>query len=86
MFKRMLKSECKDGNIGCNRPSTRYSVARPPNITHPKTSKFHRSVTYSAPFLWASLPNEIKLLNDPDKFGSAVKKLIQVELESLSKV
>lgn len=89
MFKRMLKSEHKDGNIEHIehiRPLTRYSVARPPTITRPKTSKFHRSVTYSAPSLWASLPNEVKLLDDPDKFDSAVRKLVQTELETLPRI
>lgn len=86
MFKRMAISHDNYGNTNCIRPSTRYGVARPPNIIHPKTSKFHRSVTYLAPFLWASLPNETKLLDDPDKFNSAVRKLIHTELEALSSI
>lgn len=86
MFKRMLNAERVTGTITHTRPSTRYGVSRPPVFTHPKTSKFLRSVTYSAPLLWASLPNELKVLNDPGKFNSAVRKLVQAEIETLSRI
>lgn len=86
MFKRMVNTECDTEIIECTRPLTRYGTARPPIITHPKTTKFHRSVTYTAPFLWASLPNEVKLINDPDKFNCAVRKLIHAELTTLTRV
>lgn len=83
---RMILIEPNNESLECTSPMTTYGIARPPSITRPKMTKFHRSVTYCAPSLWASLTNEVKLLNNTDRFDSAVRKIVWSKMATLSKI
>lgn len=61
---------------------TKYGAAKPPPFDSPRSARFLNSITYQSSVLWANLPNNVKRLDDRDKFNREVTKIVWAEFSA----
>lgn len=83
---RHLKKPATGSNHTMTRPDTRYNRSDPPNLILPKSDRFLKSISYTGPKLWATLPKDLKDINDLDRFKSEMRRKVDVEFSQLQSV
>lgn len=85
MFRQMKKNE--PGELSAiKRPNTRFYFTTLNNLPTPRSDRFLKSIAYTGPNLWASLPKEVRVLNDLEKFKVEIRRMVNLEFSELSRI